>query len=74
MTSYGSTYEGKLLFQAASSYCEVCHAFKFDFKDKKEFFAAWATRKNSRNTQSPAVSLVKNAMEKADTWLATPTT
>ena len=40
MTSYGSTYEGKLLFQAASSYCEVCHAFKFDFKDKKEFFAA----------------------------------
>ena len=30
MTSYGSTYEGKLLFQAASSYCEVCHAFKFD--------------------------------------------
>lgn len=40
MTSYGSTYEGKLLVQAASSYCEVCHAFKFDFKDKREFFAA----------------------------------
>lgn len=39
MTSYGSTYEGKLLFQPATSYCEVCHAFKFDYKDKKEFFA-----------------------------------
>lgn len=40
MTSYGSKYEKEFLFQPASSYCEVCHAFKFDFKDKKEFFAA----------------------------------
>ncbi len=39
-TSYGSKYEKEFLFQPASSYCEVCHAFKFDFKDKKEFFAA----------------------------------
>lgn len=38
MTSYGSTYEGKLLFQSATSYCEVCHAFKFDYKNKQEFF------------------------------------
>ena len=38
--SYGSKYEKEFLFQPASSYCEVCHAFKFDFKDKKEFFAA----------------------------------
>ena len=40
MTSYGSKFEQEFLFQPASSYCEVCHAFKFDFKDKKEFFAA----------------------------------
>lgn len=40
MTSYGSKYETQFLFQPASSYCEVCHAFKFDFKSKDEFFKA----------------------------------
>lgn len=38
MTSYGSTYEGVLLVQSATSYCEVCHAFKFDYKNKADFF------------------------------------
>ncbi|MBV7316967.1 cytochrome c3 family protein [Shewanella sp. NIFS-20-20] len=40
MTSYGAKYEKEFLFQPASSYCEVCHTFKFDFKNKQEFFDA----------------------------------
>ncbi|MCL1075401.1 multiheme c-type cytochrome [Shewanella dokdonensis] len=40
MTSYGASYGKNFLFQPASSYCEVCHTFKFDFKTKDEFFAA----------------------------------
>ena len=40
MTSYGASYEKQFLFQPATSYCEVCHSFKFDFKNKQEFFAA----------------------------------
>ncbi len=40
MTSYGSSFEKQFLFQPASSYCETCHAFKFDFKTKEEFFKA----------------------------------
>ncbi|MGI2260469.1 multiheme c-type cytochrome [Shewanella sp. GXUN23E] len=40
MTSYGAKYEKEFLFQPASSYCEVCHTFKFDFKSKDEYFAA----------------------------------
>lgn len=39
-TSYGASYRTKMLFQAASSYCEVCHTFKFDFKSQAELFAA----------------------------------
>jgi hypothetical protein len=40
MTSYGSQYRKTMLFQPASSYCEVCHSFKFDFKNQKELMAA----------------------------------
>lgn len=40
MTSYGAKYRKNMLFQPASSYCEVCHTFKFDFKSQKELFAA----------------------------------
>ncbi len=40
MSSYGAKYEKEFLFQPASSYCEICHTFKFDFKTKDEFFAA----------------------------------
>ncbi|KAA6228427.1 MULTISPECIES: hypothetical protein [unclassified Campylobacter] len=28
----------KLMFQPASSHCETCHSFKFDFQNKTEFF------------------------------------
>jgi hypothetical protein len=40
MNSYGSTYQKGMLFQPASSYCEVCHSFKFDFKSQAELIAA----------------------------------
>jgi hypothetical protein len=40
MTSYGAKYREEMLFQPASSYCEVCHSFKFDFQSKDEYFAA----------------------------------
>lgn len=53
MTSYGSKYEVEFLFQPASSYCEVCHAFKFDFKNKKEFFAALG---NAKELQKHTIS------------------
>jgi len=39
-TSYGAMYRQNMLFQPASSYCEVCHSFKFDFKSQKELLAA----------------------------------
>ena len=35
--SYGSKYAETMMFQPASSYCEVCHSFKFDFKSKEDF-------------------------------------
>lgn len=38
--SYGSKYAETMMFQPASSYCEICHPFKFDFNSKEEFFAA----------------------------------
>lgn len=40
MNSYGSSYKKNMLFQPASSYCETCHSFKFDFKSKEEFYEA----------------------------------
>ncbi|WP_241517595.1 cytochrome c3 family protein [Campylobacter blaseri] len=38
--SYGANYAKSMAFQPASSYCEVCHSFKFDFKSRQEFFDA----------------------------------
>ncbi|MCI6988471.1 MAG: cytochrome C [Campylobacter sp.] len=38
--SYGSKYAEHTMLQPATSYCEVCHSFKFDFNTKEEFFAA----------------------------------
>lgn len=38
--SYGAKNRVGMLFQPASSYCETCHSFKFDFKSKEEFFKA----------------------------------
>ena len=40
MTSYGAKYKKSMLFQPATSYCEVCHSFKFDFKSQGELIAA----------------------------------
>ena len=40
MTSYGASNRKSMLFQPASSYCEVCHSFKFDFKSQAELIAA----------------------------------
>ena len=40
MTSYGAKNRKNMLFQPASSYCEVCHTFKFDFKSQDELMAA----------------------------------
>ncbi|WP_345337000.1 cytochrome C [Ferrimonas pelagia] len=40
VTSYGSNNEEKLMFQPASSYCEVCHTMKFNFASSEEFFDA----------------------------------
>lgn len=48
MNSYGSTNRGKLMFQPASSYCEVCHSFKFDFKSRAEFMSAIGDREKLR--------------------------
>ncbi len=39
-SSYGAKNGKSMLFQPASSYCEVCHSFKFDFKNQNELFAA----------------------------------
>ncbi|MGZ0788065.1 cytochrome C, partial [Pseudomonas saponiphila] len=54
MSSYGAKYEKEFLFQPASSYCEMCHTFKFDFKTKDEFFAALG---NPKELQKHTVSL-----------------
>jgi len=40
MNSYGAKNRKSMLFQPASSYCEVCHTFKFDFKSQEELMAA----------------------------------
>jgi len=40
MTSYGAKNRKAMLFQPATSYCEVCHSFKFDFKNQQELVAA----------------------------------
>jgi hypothetical protein len=40
MTSYGAKNRKSMLFQPATSYCEVCHSFKFDFKSQAELIAA----------------------------------
>ena len=40
VTSYGAKNGKSMLFQPATSYCEVCHSFKFDFKSQAELIAA----------------------------------
>lgn len=40
MTSYGAKNRKSMLFQPGTSYCEVCHSWKFDFKSQDEFLKA----------------------------------
>lgn len=40
MTSYGAKNKKSMLFQPGTSYCEVCHSWKFDFKSQDEFLKA----------------------------------
>ncbi|MGL4711160.1 MAG: dissimilatory sulfite reductase SirA [Shewanella sp.] len=57
MSSYGAKYEKEFLFQPASSYCEMCHTFKFDFKNQEEFFAALGNPKElQKHTVSKGVT------------------
>lgn len=55
--SYGSKYAETMMFQPASSYCEVCHSFKFDFKSKEDFYNAIGDAKKLReHTISQGIS------------------
>lgn len=55
--SYGASYRKQMLFQPASSYCETCHTFKFDFKSKDAFFKALGNAKELRkHTISKGIS------------------
>jgi len=40
LASYSARYKKSMAVQAASSYCQVCHPWKFDFKSTKEFYSA----------------------------------
>ena len=53
LNSYGAKFEKSFMFQPASSYCEVCHSFKFDFTSKEDFFAALG---NADELQKHAIS------------------
>ncbi len=37
LASYAARYKKSMAIQAASSYCQVCHPWKFDFKTENEF-------------------------------------
>lgn len=62
MSSYGAKYREEMLFQPASSYCEVCHTFKFDFQSKQEYFDALGDPKSYKNIPSLKVLRVKSVM------------
>ena len=48
MNSYGSSNRTQAMFQPGSSYCEICHTWKFDFKSQEELFAALGDGKKLR--------------------------
>ena len=57
LASYAAKHKKSMFFQANASYCEVCHPFKFDFKTKKEFYAALGNAKElQKHTISKGVS------------------
>ena len=57
LASYAAKHKKSMFFQANSSYCEVCHPVKFDFKSKAEFYAALGNAKElQKHTISKGVS------------------
>ena len=46
--SYGASNRTQAMFQPGSSYCEICHTWKFDFKSQDELFAALGDSKKLR--------------------------
>lgn len=48
VTSYGAANRTSALFQPGTSYCEICHTWKFDFKSQDELFAALGDAKKLR--------------------------
>ena len=57
LASYAARYKKVMQVQAASSYCQVCHPWKFDFKDKKEFYSALGdAKKLQEHTVSKGIS------------------
>ena len=47
--SYGASNRTQAMFQPGSSYCEICHTWKFDFKSQDELFAALGDAKKLRS-------------------------
>ncbi|RXJ69125.1 cytochrome C [Halarcobacter ebronensis] len=57
LASYAAKYKQGMAVQAASSYCQVCHPWKFDFKTTKEFEAALGNAKElQKHTISKGIS------------------
>lgn len=48
MNSYGASNRTQAMFQPGSSYCEICHTWKFNFKSQEELFAALGDAKKLR--------------------------
>ena len=55
LASYAAKYKKSMYFQAGSSYCEVCHPWKFDFKNQNEFYSALG---NPKELQKHTISKV----------------
>jgi len=57
LASYAAKYKKSMDFQASTSYCEVCHPWKFDFKNNAEFYAALGNPKElQKHTISKGIS------------------
>jgi len=57
LASYAARYKKGMAFQSSTSYCEICHPWKFDFKSQKELFAALGdAKKLQEHTISKGIS------------------
>lgn len=55
--SYAATYKDSMSIQTASSYCQTCHPWKFDFKSTSEFEKALGNAKElQKHTISKGIS------------------